>query len=94
MDDIRIMPLLRNANGFIDEHMKTDREIVHEWLSAKATCGKIGGAHPVTLWRWCKAGTFPQPVYFGARRRWRLADVEAWIAAQVAKSMPPAQVTP
>lgn len=37
------------------------------------------------LWRLIKDGTFPAPVALGpapyARKCWRLADIEAWIAA-------------
>lgn len=35
-----------------------------------------------TLWRWLKAGTFPQPrVLPGGHRRWVRAEVEAWLAS-------------
>ena len=36
---------------------------------------------PSTLWRWVKAGTFPQPLQPVKRGwfRWREADIEAWI---------------
>jgi len=36
-----------------------------------------------TLWRHCKAGTFPKPVRLSARIcAWRVEDVRAWIKAQ------------
>lgn len=31
-----------------------------------------------TVWRWCRAGTFPRPLYLSGLRRWRLSDLEAW----------------
>ncbi len=39
----------------------------------------------VTIWRWCSAGTFPAPIYVGRDRKWRLADVEEWIATRSSK---------
>lgn len=39
----------------------------------------------VTIWRWARQGTFPKPVKLGPNcTRWRLEDVEAWEAQQVA----------
>lgn len=63
------------------------------WVGA-STVGKMLDTHPVTLWRWCRAGTFPAPIYFGNQRRWRLADVEQWIAAQAAKTSDPRHGAP
>ena len=35
-----------------------------------------------TVWRWRDAGKIPPPVRMGRRTlRWRLADLESWIAA-------------
>ncbi len=36
-----------------------------------------------TLWRHCKAGTFPKPVRLSANiSAWRAQDVRDWVAAQ------------
>lgn len=59
------------------------------------TCGFLPARHvreryrvsDMTLWRWLrdeKMG-FPQPVYLGRFRYWRLADIEAWEAEQEAR---------
>lgn len=34
----------------------------------------------MSIWRWLHdpAVAFPQPVYFGRLRYWRLSDIEAW----------------
>lgn len=38
---------------------------------------------PVTLWRKCKAGTFPAPVKLSERvTAWNVGQVRAWMAAQ------------
>jgi predicted DNA-binding transcriptional regulator AlpA len=42
----------------------------------------------VTIWRKVKAGTFPAPHYLGYRRFWYADEVEAWIAAQIAREQP------
>lgn len=38
----------------------------------------------MTLWRWVADDSmgFPKPVYLGRYRYWRIADIEAWEAAQ------------
>ena len=47
---------------------------------------KLLGVHPSTVWRWRKSRPgFPQPVQFGPNTvRFKLVDVEAWMAAQEA----------
>lgn len=52
---------------------------------------KMTGRHRVTIWRDYKRGEFPAPFYVGSQRRWRLADIEAWISAQASKSACEAQ---
>lgn len=38
------------------------------------------GVSRMTLWRWLKAGTFPQPIKLGTRAvGWRKAEVEEWV---------------
>lgn len=63
------------------------------WIGVATLSQKIDKS-PVTIWRWCKAGTFPQPIYFGNRRSWCLADVEAWIAVQATKPTDPRHGAP
>ena len=33
-----------------------------------------------TVWKLVKRGEFPEPLKIGRARRWREADVDAWIA--------------
>jgi len=33
--------------------------------------------------------TFPRPIYFGRRRRWRLAEIEKYERAQIGKTPSP-----
>jgi predicted DNA-binding transcriptional regulator AlpA len=42
----------------------------------------------VTIWRWVRdpALNFPRPIQINGRNYWRLADLEAWEAAQAGKS--------
>ena len=41
---------------------------------------RVLGVARSTLWRWCKAGTFPRPVKLAERAvAWRRSDVERWI---------------
>jgi predicted DNA-binding transcriptional regulator AlpA len=34
-------------------------------------------ASDMSVWRWIKAGVFPEPIKIGGRNYWRLADVLA-----------------
>lgn len=38
--------------------------------------------------RWCRAGTFPAPLYLAGRKVWHLQVVEAWEAANVQREPP------
>lgn len=42
------------------------------------------GITSMTLWRWArdKEMGFPEPVYFGRFRHWRLSDLVAWEASR------------
>jgi predicted DNA-binding transcriptional regulator AlpA len=42
----------------------------------------------MTVWRWLRDPYlgFPQPIYLGKRRYWRLADLEAWERSRAAAS--------
>ena len=33
-----------------------------------------------TLWKWVKMGTFPSPVKVNSLTRWRVEEVNAWLA--------------
>ncbi len=38
-----------------------------------------------TIWRWYRAGKFPEPEYLTDRRTWRLEVVEAWEQERLAR---------
>ena len=38
----------------------------------------ITGKHRVTIWRWVKAGTFPEPQYINGQRTWTEGVVADW----------------
>lgn len=51
-------------------------------VSKRGSAGPLGFSS-ATLWRWVKAGLFPQPVKLAAGvTAWRVADVRAWIEAK------------
>ena len=36
-----------------------------------------------TIWRWVRAGTFPEPIRVGGSAvRWRLSTIQKWMAEQ------------
>jgi prophage regulatory protein len=38
------------------------------------------GVHHMTIWRWCKSGTFPKPVRLGANSiGWYEHEIEEWL---------------
>lgn len=55
------------------------------FLDASKTAGRYARSLR-SLDRWVEDPTmgFPQPVYLGRMRFWRIADLEAWEAAQAA----------
>ena len=54
---------------------------VPAYLPAAEVMARVGIAR-TTLHDWVKRGIFPAPVSFGPRlKRWRAADVDAWLAA-------------
>jgi excisionase family DNA binding protein len=76
-----------------DDHRpanETKRQARKQTLSGEAfvairqLCNQLD-VHSTTIWRWVNAGTFPAPIYFGTRRRWKLTDVERWCSEQAAK---------
>jgi prophage regulatory protein len=47
---------------------------------------EIGVSHgKVQIWRLVKAGKFPAPIKIGARSAWIASEIDAWIAAQIAR---------
>ena len=55
-------------------------------LRTTELCSLIGISR-MTLWRWCRAGTFPQPVALGIRAvGWRRDEVEAWMRSLARKT--------
>ncbi|MEJ6845205.1 DNA-binding protein [Sinorhizobium fredii] len=46
------------------------------------------GVTQMTLWRWLHDDKmrFPQPVYFGRRRYFRLSDIESWERQRITDS--------
>lgn len=60
-----------------------------ELLDRAAVCRLIGGTRPInaaTLYRGIKAGRYPAPIKVGpGSSRWLLSEVEAAIAAMVAR---------
>lgn len=54
------------------------------WLSDLDLAARFG-VHRTTVWGWVRRNGFPAPVRLSPQlTRWRLADVEAWEAAQAA----------
>ena len=55
-------------------------------VTGLTTTAKRKGILPIsraTLWRWIKAGSFPQPIRFSGRVVvWKESDITAWLAAQ------------
>ena len=50
------------------------------YLSVKTVAERYG-INTATVWRWCKANDFPQPIRMGSRvTRWELGDLEAYDA--------------
>ncbi len=43
------------------------------------------GVDRSTIWRWYRAGKFPEPEYVSDRRTWRLDVIEGWEQAQLAR---------
>jgi predicted DNA-binding transcriptional regulator AlpA len=54
----------------------------------------LGNPHPVTLWKWVREGSFPQPLLINPRSRfvaWKLQEVLLWIE-QRSKGLAPAPI--
>ncbi len=69
------------------QHEATSPEIVRYMRAADiTTTAKRKGILPISpsaLWRWVKAGSFPQPVRLSSKVvAWRASDITAWLAAR------------
>ena len=51
-----------------------------ERLISRAELRHFVNASDMALWRWVRAGKFPNPVYIGARRYWLATSIEQWLA--------------
>ena len=59
---------------------------ISDLASTKGKPGKLP-VSPATVWRWVRDGKFPKPFKLGQSVTvWNAAEVEAFIAAQVAAS--------
>ena len=52
-----------------------------ESLISLAKAAAVLGVHPTTLRAWADKGTVPSSRTAGGHRRFRMADLEAWLAA-------------
>lgn len=64
-----------------------------ERLTIKAV-EKATGRNRMTIWRWCRAGKFPKPMFIGHRRVWRAEEVAQWLQEQIKTEPPPSNLTP
>lgn len=59
---------------------------INELASHKGRPGLIP-VSPATLWRWVKAGKFPEPIRLSERvTAWEASKVSAWIEAQASEA--------
>lgn len=59
---------------------------INELASHKGQRGLIP-VSPATLWRWVKAGKFPEPIRLSERvTAWEASKVNAWIDAQASEA--------
>ena len=57
--------------------MAVDGEVV-DLLDARAVARRLA-CGTRSVWRWADAGRMPRPVRLGRLRRWRTADIDAWV---------------
>ena len=55
-------------------------------LKSRRTRQIVGDISAVSLWRWCREGTFPQPVVVNKRNYWLASDVQGWLDERAAQS--------
>ena len=66
---------------------------MHNYLRWQTVLARLGVSH-VTLWRWVKAGQFPQPVKLSPRcTAFREEDVAAWEASRECVNYAPRERT-
>ena len=64
---------------------KTNDQRVYRLSQLASTPSRQGllPISPATIWRWCKAGTFPQPFKLGQNCTvWDSAEINLWIESQ------------
>ena len=61
------------------------------YLSSTHVRARYGRCSHMWIERRLKDASFPAPVYFGRRRFWRLADLDAWDAIQIKREPPAAR---
>jgi len=59
-----------------------------DWLSLTEACERLG-VHPTTLRRWADAGSIPCLRTPGGHRRFRAADLNAWLQGNQAATLSP-----
>jgi predicted DNA-binding transcriptional regulator AlpA len=57
------------------------KDLQARYLSDKELATRYS-VHRATPWRWVKGGKLPAPIKINGATRWKLADIEAWEAAQ------------
>jgi predicted DNA-binding transcriptional regulator AlpA len=55
-------------------------------LKAAAVREICGDVSDMTIWRWSRERSFPEPCYIAGRRYWKEADVLDWLEAQTLTS--------
>lgn len=58
------------------------------YIGARQVRARYGNVSDMWLWRKLHdaASGFPQPIYFGRTRMWRLSDLEAWEIANASRT--------
>lgn len=66
-----------------DYEVKRDKDATQTFLTGPQVQERYQKSH-VTIWRWIRdmEMAFPQPLKINRLNYWRLADLEAWEAAQ------------
>ncbi|WP_294609347.1 helix-turn-helix transcriptional regulator [uncultured Roseovarius sp.] len=67
--------------------MQTAKKVKAEFLTGPQVQERYQKS-PVTIWRWINDSAlgFPQPIRINRLNYWRLAELEAWEAAQAGQS--------
>lgn len=52
---------------------------VPDRLLTRAMLRELVPVSDMAIWRWLRAGKFPQPIKFNGRCYWRAGEIQAWI---------------